>query len=241
MRLCADLRFAGPNVLSHRARAPRLAAFHAYDPILKRRIQMKKLVLLFLCLMLLLGFTVSSWGAPGVINQSSTTATKVQYWGPFDSNYPITVDSSIPMEWLNDPELDTDSSSNWIAASEYKNLAYFSPSNPPFSTAAKWISFASTGIGPDWSLGGDRGTYVYRQTFKMPATAYNISSSAAIGADNYGWLYLNGELLVGPRDLTKNDRNYIDPPQHGCHNSCWIPKVQQRACSRSSKWSFLLQ
>jgi hypothetical protein len=202
---------------------------------------MKKLVLLFLCLMLLLGFTVSSWGAPGVINQSSTTATKVQYWGPFDSNYPITVDSSIPMEWLNDPELDTDSSSNWIAASEYKNLAYFSPSNPPFSTAAKWISFASTGIGPDWSLGGDRGTYVYRQTFKMPATAYNISSSAAIGADNYGWLYLNGELLVGPRDLTKNDRNYIDPPQHGCHNSCWIPKVQQRACSRSSKWSFLLQ
>jgi hypothetical protein len=171
---------------------------------------MKRFVSLSLCLMMLLSLTVSSWARELV--ESSTKATKVQYLGLNGNIYPVTPDDAPTLvEWLSDPNLDL---SGWLDAKEYKNLLWFEPTVvSPFSdTVAKWISIAANGLGEDSAGNDERGTYVYRQTFKMAATAYNITGSAAIAADNYGWLYLNGNLLVGPRNTNQFDKNFLEPP-----------------------------
>jgi hypothetical protein len=44
--------------------------------------------------------------------------------------------------------------------------------------------------------------------FKVPAVAYNVSAEAAIASDNYGWLYLNGTMVLEPKDLTEKGENF---------------------------------
>jgi hypothetical protein len=41
--------------------------------------------------------------------------------------------------------------------------------------------------------------------------AYNVSGEVAIASDNYGWLYLNGEEVLKPGDLTEHDWNFESP------------------------------
>jgi hypothetical protein len=85
------------------------------------------------------------------------------------------------------------------------------PTNYPIfdETGARWISINGSGEGPDFdNTTGPRGVYLYRKTFQVPATAYNLSGSAGIASDNYAWLYLNGNLLLNPKDSSKHDRNF---------------------------------
>jgi hypothetical protein len=169
---------------------------------------MKRIMGIFLAFFLVLGFAGSAWSLENL--QVSDTATKVKFWNYCGSAYPAMPDKSIPPEWLTDPGL---SLTEWINASEYKNSAWFDPVLSSFPSMAKWISFANDGEGPDYIKNtGERGTYVYRKNFKMAATAYNISGEAALGADNYGWLYLNGNKLLGPRNASQEDQNFFAPP-----------------------------
>ncbi len=58
----------------------------------------------------------------------------------------------------------------------------------------------------------DRISTSYGTQPSIPVGAYDFSGAAAIGSDNYGWLYLNGNLIVSPNDSTQNDRNFLTGP-----------------------------
>jgi len=83
---------------------------------------------------------------------------------------------------------------------------------------------------------GTREIYLYRKTFKVPAAAFNLNADVAIASDNYGWLYVNGEEVLAPRDLTENDRNFEAPPSTGIIAprllfaiTYWLPKSKMAA------------
>lgn len=42
--------------------------------------------------------------------------------------------------------------------------------------------------------------YIIKEDFTLPCNAVNISIDAALAADNYGWLYVNGEQILSPKD-----------------------------------------
>ena len=175
---------------------------------------MKKRILIALVVVLALAATVSLvWATSRSVTQVSDTNTKVYYAELDGSSYPVTPATGLPSGWNSDPDFDD---SGWGDAAFYKHSAYFDPTTTsPFDvTGAKWISINDSGAGPDFSTStGPRGVYLYRKTFgPVPGVAYNISGQAGIGADNYGWLYLNGNLVLEPADKTQNDRNFcVDP------------------------------
>jgi len=144
----------------------------------------------------------------------SDTDTKVFYNGTDGDTYPVSPVGG-PVGWNSNPGFDD---SGWSLAFLYQNAGWFDPlSTEPFDEAeAEWISITNIGEGPDNSLSdGKRGVYLYRKTFQVPTTAYNITGEVGIAADNYGWLYLNGEEVLAPKDLTNNDRNFQTPPSIG--------------------------
>jgi hypothetical protein len=66
-------------------------------------------------------------------------------------------------------------------------------------TDARWISVSANAKGPDYNSSDIvQNVYLYRVGFTLPAGASNIKASAAIAADNYGWLYVNGIEALAP-------------------------------------------
>jgi len=136
------------------------------------------------------------WATAGSVTVVSDTNTKVYYAGY----------AALPVDW-NTPGFDD---SSWGFSVLYKHDNYLDPSTEaPFAgRGAQWISYAvdQTTL-PDYndpSMVDDTtnfATYLFRRTFQVPATSYSVSGSVAVAADNYGWLYLNGDpSILGPKD-----------------------------------------
>jgi hypothetical protein len=152
---------------------------------------MKRLVSILLALTVCAMLVAVVWANAGSVTEVSDTDTKVYYAGY----------SSLPDSW-NTPDFDD---TIWEDAELYKHPNYLDPTiETPFAgTGAQWISYLSDQTKlPDYTdpsmIGGETNfaTYLFRKTFQVPATAYNVSGLAAVAADNYGWLYLNGDLVV---------------------------------------------
>jgi hypothetical protein len=159
--------------------------------------------------------STAAWATADSVNVVSDDSTSVYYNDLLDpSPYPVEPAPAdiLPEDW-NTPGFDD---SGWSLAVFYQNNAYLDPAGtvPLAGTGAAWISFATAGW-PDATATGLRGVYLYRKTFLVPATAYNLSGAAAIAADNYGWLYLNGFRLLGPKDTSGDGVNFTDPPSSG--------------------------
>jgi hypothetical protein len=155
------------------------------------------------------------WATEVTVWEVPDTNTKVFYFGKDGNSFPVTPADGLPVGWNSNPNFDD---SGWHPAFLYENAAWLEPSSTePFGEAgAEWISIAGNGEGPDNALSdGSRGVYLYRKSFQVPATAYNIFGEVGIAADNYGWLYLNGEEVLAPRDVSDNDRNFQAPPSMG--------------------------
>lgn len=172
---------------------------------MKRRISTGLMLGVALCVVL--GGIV--WATAVSVPVVSDTTTRVYYWGTDGSTYPVEPAPGLPAGWNSDPGFDE---TGWGLGALYQHSAYLDPTVPPFASGAKWISYAGNGQGPDYSTVGPRGVYLYRTKFQVPATAYAISGQAAIAADNYGWLYLNGHMVLEPGDKSQNDRNFCDDP-----------------------------
>jgi len=205
----------------------------------------KKRVLIGLALALALGLPLAGlvWATAGSVTVVSATNTKVYWPNVWVSGYPATPATGLPSGWNSHPTFDD---STWDPAALYQHLAYLEPTNtPPFNaTGAKWISINGSGAGPDFNTAtGPRGVYLYRKTFQVPATAYNLSGEAAIAADNYGWLYLNGNQVLEPVNKTQYDRDFlasvgpstgaIAPSALSCDNVL-AAEVQNGNCSLTS-------
>jgi len=171
------------------------------------------LLLLIIAIWMILPMTL--WANEVIQDEVSNAGTKVFYYGPGLSNYPVEPTVGLPTGWNSNPDFD-DSSPEWVEASLYPSGAYLDPTDPlsPFyETGAAWISFSSNGMGPAAiPADGTREVYLYRKTFKVPAVAYNLSADVAIASDNYGWLYVNGEEVLEPRVRSEDDLNFQSPP-----------------------------
>ena len=171
------------------------------------------------------------WAAE--VSVVSDTDTKVFYNG-------LRENSSIkptkgPAGWNSNPDFDD---SDWLVQHPYISmmLTLIQPSLPHLTESeAKWISYSGNGEGPDVNQAdGTRGVYLYRQTFRFPGAAYIVSGNAAIASDNYGWLYVNGKKVLGPRDLSEAGRNFESPPSTGivpskllaCNNNVLAAEIQ---------------
>jgi hypothetical protein len=151
---------------------------------------------------------------------SNNTDTKVYYYlGSGGNSYPVVpVVDGLPEGWNSDPNFDE---TGWSSAFEFLDPpdTYLKPSEFPIfndkenNLEAQWISYAEDGINPEGNrTDGIREVYLYRKTFKVPAVAYDVSGEVAIASDNYGWLYVNGEEVLKPKDRSENDRNFESPP-----------------------------
>lgn len=187
---------------------------------------MRKQLIFGLILVLIFGLSTGA-----VADQVSQTIVSNDnavfcYFGPDGNTYPVVRQTGLPTGWNSDPDFDV---TLWTPAVEWTHNAWFLESTSPFDGIAKWISpSTSNGAGPDFfTADGYRGVYGYRTTFKVPATAYNLSGSAGLGSDNYGWLDINGIEVLSPYDSTQDDRNFCIPPSQeaiptgitfGCQN-----------------------
>lgn len=185
---------------------------------------MRKLVsialALAICVALAVVVSATPVDGPPVV---SDTATEVYYAG-YDP---------LPTDW-NTPGFDD---SSWSNAVLYQHSAYLDPTteSPFVGTGAEWISYAADQATlpdythPSMNLDGTTNfaTYLFRKDFQVPATAYNASGSVGVAADNYGWLYLNGDpSILGPKDaewgynFRPDDQNTgsISAPSLECEN-----------------------
>jgi len=176
---------------------------------MKRRLSSLFFITLFMMLPIAVSATeVTVW-------EVSDTDTKVFYYGTDGNTFPVAPADGLPTGWNSNLNFDD---GGWPLAFLYKNSAWLDPSSTGLfdEAGAEWISITGNGEGPDNALSdGSRGVYLYRKTFQVPATAYNISGDVALASDNYGWLYLNGEEVLAPKDLTSNDLNFQTPPSNG--------------------------
>jgi len=182
---------------------------------------MKKLGAILLALVLAIALAIPmatpvAAAGGGTISVVSNAGTNYKYWGPDGSTFPASA-SIAPTESTN-----TDFT-GYAGAIAYQDTAWtVNPSAAPFAAGTQWIApylVWDTGQGK-WRGGGpdfeytsnSRGVYAYKKVFTIPAFAYIVSANAAIGGDNYAWLYLNGNLILSPRDLTQSDANHVAPP-----------------------------
>lgn len=158
-------------------------------------LEMKKKISVVLAISLALALVVVASANSGSVSVVSDTDTKVYYAGY----------SSLPADW-NMADFDDGA---WDSAVLYQHSAYLKPdTTPPFvGTGAKWISYREVQdqlpdyFDPSMNPDGTKNfaTYLFRETFEVPATAINLSGTVAVAADNYGWLYLNGDpSIMGP-------------------------------------------
>lgn len=178
---------------------------------------MKKILTLILAAVLVSGilFTVpvSAVTSHTQTVDSHAGLTMYYYAGLGESSYPVTPASDLPVNWKTSADV-----TGWSYVKAYKNDAWFDPfSTLAFSWFATWVAPSDNdGAGPDYSTStGERGVYLYKNIFNLPEGAYNIQAKAAIGGDNYAWLYLNGNQLLSPRDNSQYDRNFQTPPSTG--------------------------
>lgn len=150
----------------------------------------------------------------------SDPSAKVLYKGLGGDSYPVTREYGLPSGWNNNSFNDT----GWSPAQECLYPFWLAPERddsshdlPPYnSESALWIApinaLPESCKGPDYAeTSGARGVYLYRQVFQIPVTAYNVSGQAAMGADNYGWMDINGIQVLEPENKSKDDGNYVLP------------------------------
>lgn len=171
---------------------------------------MKRIRLSVLVIAVWMILPMTLWATEVTRNVVSDTDTKVIYSGTGRSDYPVLPTTGLPGGWNSSPGFDDRS---WLQSYLYWHPAWLVPTDPvsPFyGTGAEWISISEIdGNGPDaGEADGYRGVYLYRKTFQVPAVAYNVSAEAAMASDNYGWLYLNGTMVLGPKDLEETDENF---------------------------------
>jgi hypothetical protein len=182
---------------------------------------MKKVLFTMLALVLAIGLAIPTAApaladGPGTITVVSNAGTNYKYWALDGSTFPASA-SIAPTESTN-----TDFT-GYAEAIAYQDTAWtVDPSAAPFAAGTQWIApylvwDASQGKwrggGPDFEItNNSRGVYTYKKVFTIPAFAYIVSAKAAIGGDNYAWLYLNGNLILSPRDSNQSDANYVAPP-----------------------------
>ena len=195
---------------------------------MKRRLSSLFFITIFMML------PIAVWATEVTIWEVSDTDTKVLYYGTDGNSFPVTPADGLPMGWNSNPNFDD---SGWPLAFLYKNSAWLDPSiTEPFDEAgAEWISITDNGEGPDNTLSdGSRGVYLYRKTFQVPATAYNISGDVALASDNYGWFYLNGEEVLAPKDTAQSQTDLQfppAPPSNGGNPSRTIGQIGLQQCT----------
>jgi hypothetical protein len=175
---------------------------------------MKRIVSSVLVIAVWLILTMTLWANEVTQYEVSDRDTKVSYVGLGVSTYDVEPTEGLPDGWNSYPDFDG-GGLDWGPASLCTNGAYLKPLDTfPFNeTEAKWISYSGDGMGPNLDpTNGLREIYLYRKTFKVPAVAYDVSGEVAIASDNYGWLYVNGEEVLKPKDRSENDRNFESPP-----------------------------
>ncbi len=188
---------------------------------------MKKRLSPFLLIGIFVMLPIAVWATEVSVTEVSDTNTKVFYNELDGNSYPVSPAGG-PTGWNNDPNFNE---SGWSPAILFMDKTWLDPKGTiPFQDAgAEWISISKDGKGPDVEQSdGSRGVYLYRKTFQVPATAYNIYGEVGIAADNYGWLYLNGEEVLAPRDLTENDKNFEAPASAGIIG---IEQVDKLVCN----------
>jgi len=187
---------------------------------------MKKQLSSFLLVGIFVVLPIAVWATEVIVTEISDTDTKVFYNGLDGNSYPVSPAGG-PTGWNSDPDFND---SGWSPAFLFKDPIWLDPTTTiPFQgTGAEWISISNDGKGPDVDQSdGSRGVYLYRKTFQVPGTAYNISGEVGIAADNYGWLYLNGDEVLAPRVLTENDLNFEAPPSAGI---IAVEQIDKLAC-----------
>jgi hypothetical protein len=176
---------------------------------MKRRLSSLFFITIFMIL------PIAVWATEVTVWEISDTDTKVLYYGTDGNSFPVAPTDGLPTGWNSNPNF---ADSGWPLAFLYQDPAWLDPSSTePFNEAgAEWISINGNGKGPDNALSdGSRGVYLYRKTFQVPATAYNISGDVALASDNYGWLYLNGEEVLAPLNIGQNQtviKNFTPTP-----------------------------
>jgi hypothetical protein len=190
---------------------------------------MKKIVAIVLALSLAMVLALVTFAKSGGVTVVSDTGTEVCYWGY----------EPLPIDWVSDFgsfECEGNEPNGWKDAEPYQHETYLDPTvEEPFAgTGAAWISYTSNQeLLPDYGdpsiINGEPNfaTYLFRETFQVPATAINFSGTVGIAADNFGWLYLNGDpYILEPQD-TVEGYNFrpgeqsigaIPPPDVACDN-----------------------
>jgi hypothetical protein len=175
--------------------------------------------ILFL-LVFFIAFPLTAQATMHRMTVDSDSSAKFFYDGLGGDSYPVTREYGLPTGWNNNSFNDT----GWSPAQECPYPAWLAPTRndpqndpPPYnSTSAQWITpinaLPESCKGPDYlETSGARGIYLYRQVFQMPGTAYNVSGQAAMGADNYGWMDINGIQVLEPANKSQSDGNYALP------------------------------
>jgi len=168
---------------------------------------MKKILSSVLIIAVWMILPMTLWANEVTQYEVSDTDTEVSYAGLIECTSDVAP---------SNPDLEGRS---WTDASFFKDSRWFEPSTTaPFDAIVpewrpQWISIDDDGNGLDADqTNGERGVYLYRKTFRVPAVAYNMSAEAAIASDNYGWLSVNGVEVLQPKDLTPTGINYTAPP-----------------------------
>jgi hypothetical protein len=144
-----------------------------------------------------------------VVSDTNTKYTNQYVDTTLNNVYPVTPAVGLPAGW-NMVSFDD---SGWRAASLCQLSAWMDPTHTsPFSgNGARWISENGTcdqfdGIVRDYFWqDGQRGVYLFRRRFSAPGTALNLTATVALGADNYGFVYLNGAEILRSAHMGMDD------------------------------------
>jgi hypothetical protein len=182
---------------------------------------MKRLLIALLTLVLTLGLAIpmatpTKADGGSTITVVSNAGTQYKYWGLDGSTFPASASVALSESTSTD-------FTDYAAAIAATDSAYtIDPSGAPFAAGTQWIApylvYDSSQSknrpgGPDFeNTSNSRGLYTYKKVFTIPDSAYITEASAAIGGDNYAWLYLNGNPVLSPRDSTQTDSNHFAPP-----------------------------
>jgi len=160
---------------------------------------------------ILAGLSVAAYAGSATV--ASNTNSKSYYVGFGSASFPATPSSGLPAGW----NLVNFDDSGWRATSFCRYPSWLNPlAMPPLSsTGAWWISttvnceFGDPSIPDFWLNDGRRGVYLFRKKFRAPGAITNVKATAAQASDNYAFLYVNGTLVLEPKGVIQQFRNYV--------------------------------